>query len=157
GAALPDRCTHVDGDARDPSLRELGVEGLHPRVGLDAERTRPQELPVVHELREPADAVAAHLRPAAVGVVNDHPAVGVSVARRSDEDEPVRPDPSPPVAEAGCQLGGVAREALARVDVDEVVRGPVEFGEAEGGHSTPFGPYRATLTLRCVGASTALD
>ena len=142
-ATLPDRQAHVDRDPHDPPVRHLGVDGLHARVGLDAERRRPQEPPVVDELREATNAVATHLCPAAVGVVDDHSAVGVSVARRQDEDEPVRTDPTSTVAETGRERGGVAGESLARVDVDEVVRGPVEFGEAERGHSTAFDPYLA--------------
>src|SRR5262245_922627 len=133
-AAVPDRDAHVDGHSLDAPIYDLGMEELDAGVGLDAERIGVDEPVVVDELREAADAVPAHLGPRAVGVVDHHPAVGVTRARPLDQDEPVGPDPAPSVAEPRRQPGRVTREPLAGVDVDEVVRRPVQLGEAERGH-----------------------
>ena len=80
-----------------------------------------------------ADAVAAHLGVAAVGVLQPHRAVDALVSgARADGDEPVGADAEAPVAEArdrlGCERGFVAVE---REPHEEVVAGGVQLGQVE--------------------------
>src|SRR5439155_8319848 len=109
---IPDRRTHVDGGARDTPAGELGLDYLDARVGFDPERVRPHESAVVDELREPPDAVAAHLRAAAVCIVDDHAAVA-PVRRRQQKDEAIGADAAAAIAETWRQRRGVAGKTLA--------------------------------------------
>src|SRR5437762_2377821 len=152
---VPHRPPHGDGDARHAAgAVEERLDRLHARVGLDAQRLGAHQPAVADELGEPADAVAAHLGAAPVGVVDRHAAVGLAVRGREEEDEAVRADAAAAVAEARRERRGVAREARARVDVDEVVRRPVELREAQRGHGAGPDPYNA---LRCSVNRARLD
>ena len=160
-AAVPHRSAHVDGDAGDAATGELGLDGLHPRVGLDAQRVGADQPAVVDELREAADAVAAHLGPTAVGIVDDHPAIP-TIGGRQEQDDAVGADAAAAIAEPRRQRGGVAGEPLAGVDVDEVVRRALQLREAQRRHvsGAPEGyarrgpdPRASRVPLQCGGAN----
>ena len=75
-------------------------------------------------------AVAAHLRLAAVGVLQDHPQIGRCTAV-AIWITPSAPTPKLPVAQGAHQVDG-QRSAAPRVDLDqEVVAGTVVLGEPE--------------------------
>src|SRR5262249_40871753 len=124
---VPHRLPHVDGHAAYPPAVQLDADRLDAGVGLDPQRVGAHEVAVTYELGEAADAVAAHLGAAAVVVVDDHPAVGLPVRRPLEQDEAVRADAASPVAQSLRERCRIAREARARVDVDEVVRRAVQL------------------------------
>ena len=102
-----------------------------PRPGLDAQRVVGRQAVVVDELGDAADAVAAHLRLAAVGVEHAHLRVGDLGG--ADEDEAVAADAEVPVADAPGELGGVGGRRLAdAIDVDVVVADAVHLVESHG-------------------------
>src|SRR5437879_4537066 len=78
-------------------------------------------------LRDTADAVAAHLRLAAVGVEHAHP--HVAPLRGADENQTVRADAEVPVANRAAQRSRIARRRMTdAIDVDVVVADAVHFG-----------------------------
>src|SRR5262249_12849230 len=82
-----------------------------------------------------ADAVAAHLRLAAVGVVHAHARVGL--VGRADEDEAVGADAEMAVADLTAQTGWVVRHRVpGAIDVNVIVPATLPFHETQD--STPF-------------------
>src|SRR5690606_13245000 len=101
-------------------------------------------------LGEAADAVATHLGPAAVGVVEHHPHERTADAGR--DEQPVGADPAAPVAHLPRQLGEACVAVDGRVDGDEeVVAEAVVLGQAQGGrHVVAF-----SSASRTIGAASA--
>ena len=82
------------------------------------------------EAREAARAVAAHVGFAAVSVVVAHAEVR-AVLRGLDGEQAVGPDAAVAVAQAGDLRAGEGGLAVAVIDHDEIISGPVHFCEVQ--------------------------
>ncbi len=120
-----------------------GQDGVRFRPGEDSTTRRPASVamrdgagrdagPGRPGLGQAADAVAAHLGPAAVGVVQHHAHVGPTCRSGDADDEPVGADAPPPVAEAP---GHVAERGLGQRLVveqhEEVVAETMVLGQRQ--------------------------
>jgi hypothetical protein len=78
-----------------------------------------------------SNAIAAHLRDRAVGVEDTHPDVAVRSSGRQDEQNAVRADAEPTVAQGD---GALRRDdsLVVRVDDDEVVAQPLVLEKLHG-------------------------
>jgi hypothetical protein len=128
---LQDRLAHIDADRLDLAAGEVEVQRQHAAAGLDLQRVVARQAAVVDELGDAADAVAAHLRLAAVGVEHAHLRVGDLGA--ADEDEAVAADAEVAVAHGarqGRRVGGFG--LVEAIDVDVVVAEAVHLHESHG-------------------------
>ena len=99
-----------------------------PRPVSIFKRRAARDAVVVNVFRHAADAVAAHFRLGAVGVV--HPHSGVGLIARADQDQPVAADAEMPVGNPPGQRGRIGGKRFREtVDVHVVVAGSVHFGE----------------------------
>src|SRR5262249_28159403 len=106
-------------------------------------------------LAEAAQAVAAHLRLAAVGVEHAH--AGVGPFGGADEDEAVGADPEMTITHHLAELGRIFRRRVVdAIDVEVIVAEAVHLHEFH--HQCPFtgagAPHASPLTPRdlCGGA-----
>src|SRR5262245_49171752 len=84
-----------------------------------------------------ANAVAAHLRLAAVGVEHTH--AGVRLFRRTNQDQAIGADAEMPIADGAAQRSRIARRRSTKaIDVDIVVAAALHFGETHVVFSKPF-------------------
>ena len=131
-AAVEHRHAHVDGDAAStrPPRRAASSSVFTPASVSTRERVRRAQAAVVDVLGDAADAVAAHLAAAAVGVVHLHAAVGVgrTGGSGSGRRRRCRGGGREPRARRAAGSGDVA---LAAVDVDVVVADAVHLGHAD--------------------------
>ena len=118
---------------RSAHVHRDGAIGLHPDLPGPGPRLHLQRRALGQPMAEQVagehpDAVAAHLRDAAVGVAVVHePAARAGADRPQD---PVRAEPEAPVAEPGDQFSG-ERQGTFRIGQDqEVVPGAVALGES---------------------------
>src|SRR5581483_6098375 len=74
-ASFEDRLAHIDG-RRKRAIARHERDRLYATISFDGDRIPAFTIPFVIEPRQAADAVAAHLAPAAVGVIHLHPGVG---------------------------------------------------------------------------------
>src|SRR5262249_54438085 len=97
-------------------------------AGLYGQRRFRSDAMIMDELAETAQAVAAHLRLAAVGV--EHPHARIGPLRGTDKDEAIRADATMSIADDLAQLGGMLwRRVMDAIDVDVVVAQPVHLPE----------------------------
>jgi len=128
---LEDRDSHVHRGAAHAARRvECDGQGPDAVVGVDAHRIV-GEAAVVDVLGDAADAVAAHLPAAAVGVVHLHATIGVG--GRADQDQAVRPDAVVAPGHGARDVRRVGQIVLATIDVDVVVADAVHLGHADDG------------------------
>ncbi len=138
GGGVERRGAHVDGRG-DHLARvvELQVDRTTTTVGVDDEALPVTDSLPVHDPREAADAIPAHLRDVAVGVEQLHPAVG-AVGAGAHDDEAVGADAAMAVAERD---GLIRQDPLhARVGIEprpdeEVVPRGVQLREADRAHA----------------------
>src|SRR5947207_2968732 len=84
---------------------------------------------VINIFGNAAQAVAAHLRLATVGVEHAH--AGVGFLRRANQDQTIRPDSEMTVAHCPAQSGRIAGHGVPEtIQIDVVVPGALHFGEA---------------------------
>src|SRR5439155_25556809 len=102
---LQDRLAHVHADALYLALFDLQVKRQDAAARFDRQPRLGGDAVVVDVLGHAADAVAAHLRFAAVGVEHAH--AGVGALRRADEDQAVAADAEMAVADDPAQGGGI--------------------------------------------------
>ncbi len=151
-AAREPRAAHLDRDRSHLAVvtavlaavvAGLGVDRAREqaRVGVDAQhRAAHRRVALVKHLGDAANAVAAHLRLAAIGVEHAH--ARVTVDGRQDRQNAVGADAEVAIAHRahdrrlldrhGSAIRGSG--AVAQVDDDEVVTQAFDFGEGEGGH-----------------------
>src|SRR4029079_4870022 len=97
------RLAHVNADAHRLAALRLDFKRENTSPGLDGQRRLRGNAVIVDVLGDATDAVAAHLRLAAVRVEHAH--AGVGALRRADENQPVAADAEVPVADDLAQLG----------------------------------------------------
>jgi hypothetical protein len=127
---VEDRFAHVDGDLLDLAIGEVQGEGEDSAAGFDGHGVVLGEAVVVGVLGDAADAVAAHLALAAIGVEHAHADIGV--VGGEDEDEAIGADAGVAVGDEAGDLAGVGESFLEVVDIDIVVADAVHFGESHG-------------------------
>ena len=104
---------------------------------------------VVYVFGHAADAVAAHLGFAAVGV--EHPHAGVGALRWADQDQAVAPDPPMAVADGARQHGHIIGNSLREaVHVDVVVARTLHLDERQHAH---LRAHQCTVTVRLVAVN----
>ncbi len=131
---------------------------LIPGIGLDAQGVFAREPMLPGVLADAADAVAAHLPAAAVGVVHLHAHGGHR--RGLNEDEAVRADPLAPRAHFARQRRRVGNLQGEAVDVHVVVTGAVHLGERDlHGSTETVGNRLASYEIveRLAGADDVID
>ena len=123
------RCAHVHGDTLNGAIhagfhiqRQDSRQRLHPQVRLLAQAG------VVQELTQAAQAVAAHLRLAAVAVENAH--AGVRLPGGQGQNQPIRANAEVAVAQAGRQGAGLQDLPGKAIQHDEVVADAVHLGKS---------------------------
>ncbi len=129
----------VAGGAVGGVLRDPGPP--HARPGGDGERSGLREAGVHQVAGEDADAVAAHLGDAAVGVAVVHEPLGLVGQVHGGRigggahhpQHPVAADARPPVAERGDGLRADGQQPVVVGEDDEVVLGAVPLEEGETG------------------------
>src|SRR5262249_40279617 len=122
------------------AVLDFRLQDQDAAAGLERDAVLAGVAMVVEELGDTADAVAAHLGLAAVGVVHAHARVGL--LGRADENEPVGADAEMPVADDAAQRGRVLGRRLAdAIHVDVVVARAVHLGESHDWHSEPTGRH----------------
>ncbi len=133
--AFENRLAHVDFDeiADKPRPDDAG-ERFHLQLFFL------RETAVFDILGKAADAVAAHLDLAAVGVVDLHLEVGA--LRWMNRQQLVGADAEAPVAEFFGERAQVARRAGAAIDENKIVAATVHLGKMQLAHLTlePFTP-----------------
>ena len=153
--AIPDEHNRVgyagiqrmDDELRGPRAQGLvereGVRFAHLDLHVVANHLRPNQSghrlegniasfpgDLLRKPRKAARAVATHLGLATVVVVVTHPKIRVRL-RGLDDEQTVRANATMAVAKPG-NSGGVERErAIAIVEQDEIVSGPVHFGKIQ--------------------------
>src|SRR5262249_54060251 len=137
---------------------------LDARIGVDTKRISSRSTALVGILADAADAVAAHLPAASVGVVHLHAAIGD--IGRANEDQPVTANARAPVADARRQRRRLAHVFIEAIDVDVVVADAVHLDERELAHLVSFsscsgvergggvGPTSRTMVATFEGALT---
>ena len=110
------------------AVTHFQVKRQHPAAGFQGDCWFANDAAVVDVSGDAADAVAAHLGLAAVGVEDPHPRVGF--LRWTDQDQPVSPDAEMPIADRSAERRRIARRRSAEaIDVDIVVAAALHFGE----------------------------
>lgn len=124
--------SHVDRDER-LSRGELDITRADAGVGLDARGARAESCAASDVKRHTAQAIAAHLWHAPVGVEDPH-AGGAAVDRwGKDEQDSVGANAEVAIAQADGLFGGEGGFARS-VDNDEVVAEPLVLRKCKGGH-----------------------
>src|SRR5690242_18494543 len=91
---------------------------------------------IVNIFGHAANAVAAHLRLAAIGVVHAHTRVGL--VGRTDKDQAIAADAEMAVADSATESGRIVRHRIPEaIDVDVIVPAALHFREAHRISSLP--------------------
>ena len=124
-----------------PHPLSLPAQGLESAAGIDAQfiQHRTFRRMGAQPLGHTADAVAAHLPLAAVGVEHPHLAMGTRRLRGADADDAVRTNGKMPLGQPAGQLCDLLRHtALAAVQIDIVVGAALHFSKRKLHSINPF-------------------
>src|SRR6185312_13804954 len=97
-------------------------------TGFDGQRRFADKAVIVDIFRHTANAIAAHFRLAAVGVIHAHARVGL--VGGTYKDESIGTDAEMAVADGPAEAGRIVRHGVREaIDIDVIVAAPLHFGE----------------------------
>ena len=130
---LKDRRAHHDACAGNAAVGSALPQNFqHATTGLDPQRICRHHATIDRVFRHAADAVAAHLAFAGVGVKHAHAQVGIGTRRRAHGDEPVTANREMPVAHDPRHAREIERRVLRSIDVNVVVADAMHLCELHG-------------------------
>ena len=124
---LEHRLAHIDAHARHDAVLLDDFRHEDARARLDREFLLVRDMMVIEIARKAADAVAAHLRLAAVRIENAH--AEIRLVRIQDDEHAVTADAEVAVARFLCKCAVIREFLLPAVNQQEIISTPLPFRE----------------------------